>query len=176
MMSSSFAQNPNNTPSPFFLCLALFPPFLYYQTENLLNCEQYNSLPLLKQIFHHLIKTKQAFQKKKKKTQSIFPFFQHFQSSYNKTLKLHLKKNNNNNLLSNQTEHYPENKLTSRAWLYRLRARRSRTMRWSSRLLTLLPSCTHWSRTGTTLKEGSPIGQILEKRFLLLVVPCFPVL
>lgn len=65
MMSSSFAQNPNNTPSPFFLCLALFPLFLYNQTENLLNCEQYNSLPLLKQIFHHLIKTKQAFQKKK---------------------------------------------------------------------------------------------------------------
>ena len=81
-------QNPNNTPNPFFLFLALFPPFLNNQTENLPNCEQYNSLPLLKQIFHHTIKTKPAFQNK---TQSIFPFVQHFQSNYNKILKLYVK-------------------------------------------------------------------------------------
>lgn len=57
--------------------------------------------------------------------------------------------------------------VTWSAWMNRLLDRRVLKMFRNSLTLIFGPSFAHWSRTGTTLNEGSPIELNLEKRFPL---------
>lgn len=82
-----------------------------------------------------------------------------------------LKSTNTRQPFRNQNRSFADQNLfTSRACLYRLRARSTLTIFWSSKPFTFAPSSAHLSSTGTKLIPGSPRGLILEKRLLLALL------